>query len=384
VCPRGPSVRRTNAARVGAPEHTIDPAPLTARQLRALAAAVVRELIWGLPESTRQTRVWRERAGAIPDCLTRGDALRALRCKRGNTYGAALFWTLAPARSMALLRLLVTFQVMWDFLDDASEHADTGERLDGAQLHLALQDALDPRRLAADYHRHRPARDDGGYVGALVCACRGHSVELSAIQQVRRLLLREATRASVQAVNHDPDPMLRRDTLRAWAAREFPDVVDASWFELTGAAGAGLAIYALLALAAGPQPTSTTIAQTCDAYFPWASAVATMLDSYVDQEQDMASGGHVYVSYYGDPEVATRRIAQLIRRSLRATRSLPHSERHTLVIACMVAMYLSKDSARTVQMRTTRATLMSAGGSLTKALLPILRLWRVAYAQRSS
>jgi hypothetical protein len=55
-----------------------------------------------------------------------------------------------------------------------------------------------------------------------------------------------------------------------------------------------------------------------------------------------------------------------------------------VIAACMVAMYLSKDSARTPAMRPTTDRLSEAGGSLTRLLLPVLRLWRVAYAQRSA
>ncbi len=50
----------------------------------------------------------------------------------------------------------------------------------------------------------------------------------------------------------------------------------------------------------------------------------------------------------------------------------------------MVAMYLSKDSARTPPMRIAAKTFTEAGGSLTHILVPILRLWRIAYSQRST
>jgi hypothetical protein len=47
-------------------------------------------------------------------------------------------------------------------------------------------------------------------------------------------------------------------------------------------------------------------------------------------------------------------------------------------------MYLSRDSARTASMRAKTARLVRAGGHLTSFLLPILRLWRILYAQRST
>jgi hypothetical protein len=51
------------------------------------------------------------------------------------------------------------------------------------------------------------------------------------------------------------------------------------------------------------------------------------------------------------------------------------------VIASMIAMYLSKDSAHIYgSPRATRA-LLAGGGLLPRLLLPVLRLWRICYGQ---
>ncbi len=107
-----------------------------------------------------------------------------------------------------------------------------------------------------------------------------------------------------------------------------------------------------------------------------------MLDSYVDQAEDLANGDHSYVSHYPTPQLAAARIRELVERSLMEARSLRDGERHAVIVACMVAMYLSKDSAHTEAMSETTGSLVRAGGSLTRLLLPILRLWRIAYAQQ--
>jgi tetraprenyl-beta-curcumene synthase len=352
--------------------------------LRVLAGAVTRELVWGLPAVLRELGQWRSRAIEIPDQGIRQDALSALERKRGNTHGAALFWVLPRARNLCLLRLLVTYQVMWDFLDCISESGAGAGQANGVQLHLALVDALDPSRPISDYYALHPWRQDGDYLRALVEVCRQCCRELPSFQKVRPVLLREAMRANVQAINHDLDPLAREAGLRKWVAREYPNNNQATWFELTGAAGAGLAIYALFALASEPECSDTDISRVYSAYFPWTSAVATMLDSFVDQVEDLANGDHCYVAYYQTPEQATDSIARLVRRCLHETHHLRNGEGHTLIAACMVAMYLSKDSARTEAMRAMTASLVAAGGQLTRFLLPILRLWRILNAQRST
>ncbi len=327
---------------------------------------------------------YRSLAAAIPDAPIRGDALSALRGKRGQTDGAALLWTLPHARNLSLLRIFVAYQIVWDFLDSANERGVTEGQENGRQLHLALIDALDRERAISDYYLHHPWRDDGGYLGALVEICREGCASLPSFAQVHQLVLREATRGQVLATNHELDPPRRDADLEAWARQEFPAGHEATWFELTGAASAGLTIFALLALAAEPRCSDTVIAEVQSAYFPWISTTATMLDSYVDRVEDIANNDHCYVAHYRSPEHTATRIGELIRRSLDEARALPNGERHTVIAACMVAMYLSKDSAHTRAMRATTDALLDTGGSLTHILLPILRLWRIIYSQRSA
>ncbi len=320
----------------------------------------------------------------IPDAAIRQDALSALDSKRGHSDGAGLFCIFPPARSHELLRLLVAYETVWDFLDSANERGAAAGQTNGRQLHLALVEALDPSRPISDYYCHHPWREDGCYLRALVGVCRESCTQMHSYERVHALLVREAIRAQVLAVNHDLDPVSRDVALREWATREFPDETEADWFELTGAASASLTIHALLALTAESACSSSEIAAIFRAYFPWISAATTMLDSYVDQAEDHANGDHSYIAHYSAPQIATRRLRQLIRRGLQEASALPNGERHTLLVACMAAMYLSKDSARTQTMRETTRGLVSAGGSLTRVLLPILRLWRIAQAQRST
>ncbi len=329
-------------------------------------------------------RAWRALASSIPAAPIRHDALSALNTKRGHIDGAVLFSILPRGRNASLLRLLVAYEVIWDFLDTVNEHGATAGQANGRQLHLALIDALDPSRPISDYYSHHPWREDGGYLRSLVEVCRKSTAELPSYDRVRPLLIEEATRGQVLAINHELDETQRDASLREWAAQQLPRGRETSWFELTGAASASLTVHALLALAAEPVLSDAEVTRTRGAYFPWISAATTMLDSYVDQAEDAANGDHSYIGHYPTPQIAIRRTRELVHHSLCQASTLPGGERHTLIVACMAAMYLSKDSARTREMRHTTSELVSAGGSLTKLLLPILRLWRIAYAQRST
>jgi tetraprenyl-beta-curcumene synthase len=361
---------------------SVDPTPLTPAQVRALIRGAARELTWGLHAVSRETRVWRARAESIPDASIREDALYALDNKRGHADGAALFTILPRRRDRSLLTLLVAYETLVDFLDNVSERCPTREN--GEQLHRALGDALDPEVRLGDYYRHHPSRDDGGYLVTLVNVCRERCRRLPSFERVRPLVAREARRALVLGLNHDEHSVRRDDALRAWAAREYPDERELSWFELSGAASATLVVHVLLTLAAEPSLSESDVHDAYAAHWPWIALATTMLDSYVDQVDDEASGSHSYIAHYPDREAAIMRLHESIGRALEGARALRDGHRHLVIVGCMIALYLSKDSARAPELRTTTAAVVESGGSLVRFLLPILRVWRTIYAQRSA
>lgn len=362
----------------------LDPLPLSPRQVWALLSAASRELLWGLRAVSAEIDGWTAHAQAIPDAAIREDALSSIRRKRGHANGAALFWILPRRRDRNLLRLLVAYQTIWDFLDTVNERgADEGTR-NGRQLHMALVEALDPGSPISDYYRYHPWSEDGGYLLALVETCRRACAKLPSYGSVKSLVLREACHAQVLALNHDLDPRARDLALQDWAVEEFAGESSVSWFELSSAASASLTIHAALALAAQPACSEVELRRICAAYFPWISGAATMLDSYVDQAEDERNGDHRYVAHYPSRAAAAARLADLVARSAAEARRLRDGHRHAVIAASMIAMYLSKDSARTPDMRAGTAALARSGGALTRLLLPILRVWRIAFAQQGA
>lgn len=309
--------------------------------------------------------------------------------KRAHADGAALFWTLPRRRQPRLLALLVAYQTAWDFLDNASERgACMGER-NGRRLHRALAEALDPDGLLSDYYRHHLCADDGDYLRTLAQASRQACAALPSYAHVRTRVLTEARRCSIQSINHNPDPADRDIALRRWAERERVQEHgsaqrEMSWFELTAAASASLVPHVLLALAAEPACQPDDVVAAHAAYLPWASLATAMLDSYADRLEDDAAGEHSYIAHYRDGAEAVARVAEIVARATRETQELRVGNRHAVIVAAMVAMYLSKDSARARAGDKQTADLVRSGGSLARLLLPLLRAWRIAYGQRAA
>jgi cytochrome P450 len=341
-----------------------------------LVSVARRHLFWNLPAVSRELGGWLARAEAIPDWHLRAAALDSLIHKRDHAEGAALFSVLAKRRNQRLISLLVAYQTLWDYLDSVSEHQV--DVADGSQLHLALVEALGPGAPISDYYAKHPWKDDGGYVLALVEACRTNCAGLPSYSLVRRDVLDLVRRCgAVQSLNHEPDQDRRGAALKVWAESQSPGVPELAWFELTGAASAVMP-HALLALAAEPVCTDHDVVTTSSAYFPWVSLAVSMLDSYADLRDDALSDDHNYLSHYGDDRAAVERLCVIVARTVREGRRLSDGNRHQVIIACMVAMHLSNRRAGESDAQESTRALARAGGAVTRLLLPSARLWRAA------
>jgi tetraprenyl-beta-curcumene synthase len=354
-----------------------------ARELAALVVVMARFWLMVFPLVRSELHMWRRRASAIPNPVLRAQALATLDSERLSAAGAALFAATTPRRrravGRALVRALVAYQVMCDYLDTLAEQPSRDPIRNGVQLHRALADAVASGPLA-DYYRNHELRDDGGYLAALVIACRKGCATLPAYASVRTAALREAARNEVQGINHAPAGM-REPRLRAWAAAaqagDATATGDASWFELAAAGSSSLAVLALIAAAADPATTPDAAERTRQAYFPWVEALSTLLDSVADRERDRRTGELNFLSQYPTQAAAIGRLRDVTARALAGARSLPRGERHVVLVVGMVALHVSEPGAwRPSAQPVTRAVLRAADAALMRPLLVLLRAWR--------
>ena len=273
---------------------------------------------------------------------------------------------------------------MADYLDCTSERGAHIGIANGLRLHLALRDGLDRSRPIRDYYAYHPWKRDGGYLQALVVTCQQMSALLPSFGVVHRLVDRAASLTEVLALNHEPDPALRDRLLSDWAGIQFGDASGLAWFEWCGGASAWLTVFALLALAAEDDCRPVAAKAVYDTYLPWVSLAGTMLDSYVDLSEDSVEGAHSYIAHYQSLQTATQRIVAILRRSRSEIAELPNSNRHMVIVSCMVAMYLSKDSARAPAVRAENKKIVRTCGALGHVLIRVLRAWRILYKQQSA
>src|SRR5215207_6701849 len=148
------------------------PRPSRLRDLAALARVMARYWLVVFPLVRAELHGWERVASAIPDPELRAQALATLHGERLSAAGAALFAATMPkSPAPELVRALVAYQVICDYLDTLAEQPSTDPIANGAQLHRALVDAVADGPRADHYRLHR-AQADGGYLASLVDACR--------------------------------------------------------------------------------------------------------------------------------------------------------------------------------------------------------------------
>ncbi|MFL5817472.1 MAG: DUF2600 family protein [Conexibacter sp.] len=329
--------------------------------------------IW--PLARRELRRWRELAEAIPDPELRRMAVATHDNEGMNAEGAAIFATLAPWRlTPALVRLLVAYQVLFDYLDTITE-PDSSLHDDALHLHGALVDALDTNSSARDWYAFNP-RFDGGYIDRLVQTCRVALRRLPTGRHVGAALVRAAERSGeVQALNHEAAGP-RAPGLECWASRHADAAADLRWWEFAASASSSLSVHMLLALAAD-RATTTDRAEAAEReYGVPLGALNTLLESLVDLPADRLTGDHSFASYYTSADDAARRLGLIAARARRAAGDLPQSERHAIILAGMVSFYLATAEAWLPHAATAaRRTLLVLGEPL-PLLIQVLRLRR--------
>jgi tetraprenyl-beta-curcumene synthase len=317
---------------------------------RLFATAAARYWLGVFPAARSAQRRLLVRAEAIPDPALRADALAAHGDKGANSEGLAALAVLAPAeRRTQVVRSLVAYQSMLDYLDGVSERPSDDPLANGMCLHRAFEVALDLEAAPEeDYYAHAVARDDGGYLAALIETCRGGLRDLPSYPAAREALLRQGRLCrESQALNHALRFGPVDEEIDEWARRTAVDAEvgsDFDWWELIAAAAASsLCVGALLALAATPGASEADVRRVESAYFPWASGLNALLDSLVDLDEDPEDASHM--RRYESREHAAERLHAIAIGARSRVSQLPDGRLHEAILAAMGSLYLIQEEA---------------------------------------
>jgi tetraprenyl-beta-curcumene synthase len=346
-----------------------------AREVAALLTAGMAYWLTIYPRARIEIRRCRRSARLIPDPTLRTAALDKLTRERLNPEAAAFFAVLAPRRHRGrLVRLMVDYQIAYDYLDAINEQPTSAPLLNGLCLHRALTDAVSPGRNHADYYRHHPQSDDGGYLAGLVRNCQAEIEELPSAAAIEPVLVNAAERCGqAQSCNHAM--LVEGDRpLVSWTANQ-SDRGDYLWWELAAGGISCLSLHALFAAAACT--TALEEAERIDtAYSPPICAISALLDSLVDYPHDSAGTNHSFVGHYDTCGQAAERFAAITAEARTLLGTLRNHCRHMVILAGIASFYLSApeastDFARPVAMRT-----LDCLGPTSAPILAVMRLRR--------
>lgn len=343
----------------------------TAKTLIAYRAAIV-------PRARREIRRWAHAAETIPDPSLRQAATSAIATDTGNALAISALAATAPRHlRRRTVELVVTYQVLVDYIDRLNEGVCLGQLLRGLRVGLALSSALAEPASPIEVD---PLGDDGGYLAGLVASCRERLWSLPSAAAIQQQARTAATRCSEAlaythtAAEQGPLVEVRRWTTGQNAPGKY------SWWELAAGGTSNIAVTALLAAASDPETTAADAANVAAAYWPHICVLSTMLDSLVDYERDAVSGEFSFVSHYADAGAARVGLIRAARLSLAAARSLQHSRTHTMIV-CGVAGYYAASAAQGSLASTVAPSLLATLGP--KAM-PIALTLRASHRIRAS
>jgi tetraprenyl-beta-curcumene synthase len=346
-----------------------------AREIAALLTAGIAYWLTIYPRARIEIRRCRRIAGLIPDATLRAAALDKLTRERLNPEAAAFFAVLAPRRHRArLVRLMVDYQIAYDYLDAINEQPTSAPLLNGLCLHRALTDAVSPSRCGCDYYGHHPQSDDGGYLTGLVRSCQAEIEGLPSASAIEPVLVTAAERCGeAQSRNHAM--LVEGDRpLVSWAASQ-SDRGGYLWWEVAAGGISCLSLHALFAAAACP--TTLAEAERIDtAYSPPICAISALLDSLVDYPHDATGTNHSFVGHYDTGAQAAERFAAITAEARVLLGTLRNHCRHMVILAGIASFYLSAPEASTDFARPVALRTLDCLGPTSAPILAVMRLRR--------
>jgi len=340
--------------------------------------SVRRFLIEALPRVSREIRRWDKQLDDCADWVLLRQAMDSLKHKRFHAQGGCFYAMYSPHYSKQMVSLVVALQTISDYLDNLCDRGGIYDEAAFRCLHQAMLDALSTNPVQnRDYYRYYLARNDGGYLRALVQECRISIAVFPAYPVVRGKLLRLVSLYNdLQVFKH-----LHHQTRHARLKRWFRDKCSVSappiyFWEFAAACGSTLAMFALLSAASFAHTTEEEARRITGAYFPWVCGLHILLDYWIDQEEDRIGGDLNFTSCYPSPEIADQRLHLFLSKSLEEVSRLPHPSFHRTVVRGLLAVYLSDHKVARQGFRQTAKSLLEVAGSGTRFFYRLCLLLR--------
>src|SRR5665647_1379941 len=282
---------------------------------------------------------WISQAGKIPSPELQKQALASIAGKTFHCEGGGVYGLLAGDRYREVIRFIVAYQTISDYLDNLCDRSTSLDPDDFRLLHSSMRHALTPGAKLDDYYRLRDERDDGGYLDGLVMTCQEVLAGLPAYKLIAPHLVELADYYCALQVYKHVRPEERVLLMQTWFDEHKSALPPMTWYEFSACSGSTLGIFCLLADACREDCTALLARTTRDAYFPWVQGLHILLDYFIDQDEDRRGGDLNFCSYYQDHREMVARLSHFYKQANMSISALPYARFHRLIIKGLLGIY---------------------------------------------
>jgi tetraprenyl-beta-curcumene synthase len=305
---------------------------------------------------------WQRMAAQLPDSRLSQQATESIRSKAFHCQGGSIFALYPGVNQVEAVRFIVAYQTMSDYLDNLVDSLEVRDELAFSQLHLAMQEALNPEVATSDYYLYYPYREDGGYLEQLVKTCQESLTKLPSYKIVQEEAIKLAKLYSYLQTYKHLAVEERELKMLNWINPYLTDYPEITAWEFAAATGSTLGIFCLYAVAFNPQLTARQVQKISQAYFPWIGGLHILLDYFIDLREDRETSQLNFVAYYDHTGMLFQRLHKFVENSLKQAEQLDHPTFHRAVVQGLLAMYLSDEKGMDTDIRSVTKQLLRNTG----------------------
>ncbi|WP_100406947.1 tetraprenyl-beta-curcumene synthase family protein [Bacillus solitudinis] len=299
-----------------------------------------------LPEVHSFLNEWREKASHIPNIELREQALSSIKEKAFHCEGGAVYGLLAGGNRQKIIRFIVAYQTISDYLDNLCDRSTSLEERDFRELHKSMLHALKPGEEPINYYQYRNDQDDGGFLASLVRTCQNILKELPGFKDTQSTMYQLAGYFCDLQVYKHVEKDKRVALLENWYDKHKHELPVMTWYEFSACSGSTLGIYCFAGYAANGPLDLERVEVLKNGYFPWVQGLHILLDYFIDQEEDLLEDDLNFISYYENEEKMVERIKHVKESAEESLRSLPDRKFHQLINKGLIAIYLADEKVQ--------------------------------------
>jgi tetraprenyl-beta-curcumene synthase len=289
---------------------------------------------------------WKEKANRIPNPELRKQALASIETKTFHCEGGSIYGLLAGKEIDNVIRFIVAYQTISDYLDNLCDRSTSLEPTDFQALHESMLHALTPGAQLDNYYRYRDDQNDGGYLHDLVTTCQNVLKMLPAYENIQDANIQLAKYYCDLQVHKHVKKDDRVPRLEAWFDACRDGLPPMEWYEFSACSGSTLGIFCLVAYGTNGDFSKDDATLVKNSYFPWVQGLHIMLDYFIDQEEDRIGGDLNFCFYYENEEQLMMRLEHFASEADKSIQNLPHQQFHYFINKGLLAIYLADEKVR--------------------------------------